>query len=181
MPIKIEPRTDYFIEALQRLKADKKLPTNATLANLLDIKSETTISEIKGRRQNIQPKAWEKFKEYFGFKDSDFSDSRGTSVEDAKEITAQEFIKILNRILDFAEKLSEAKDQTIQILKENVNVNLNDLSKGQLTLLSQIRAASRLDVIRSAGNDKKKLQQELDTLDKLVGEFSKEDEEKDTP
>src|SRR4051794_12479590 len=72
--MKIKPRTEYFISALEKLKDKGRLPSAAELLTITGIKSRSTISEIKGRRQNIKPEAWEKFKKHFRFKDSDFSE-----------------------------------------------------------------------------------------------------------
>ena len=67
--LKIEPRTTRFIEEYKRLEGESKLPSHAELAAILGIKSKTTISEILGLRQNIQPTSWLKFKEHFKIAD----------------------------------------------------------------------------------------------------------------
>lgn len=63
--IKIEERTEDFILALQKLEASNKMPSNAELIRFLGINSISSISEIKGKRQNIQREAWLRFKEHF--------------------------------------------------------------------------------------------------------------------
>lgn len=63
--IKIELRTELFIKALEQLDKVNKLPSNVELARILGIKSKSTITEIKARRQNIQPDKWELFKKHF--------------------------------------------------------------------------------------------------------------------
>ena len=62
---KIEPRTEDFIAAYKRLDQDKLLPSNVDLAGIIGV-GKSTITEILGRRQNIQPEGWEKFKKHFG-------------------------------------------------------------------------------------------------------------------
>lgn len=54
----IEERTEKFISAYNRLKTNGLLPDNETLAKELGYKSDASISEILGRRQNIPPAKW---------------------------------------------------------------------------------------------------------------------------
>ena len=57
----IEDRTEKFISAYNMLKKKGLLPDNETLAAELGYKSDASISEILGRRQNIPPKKWALF------------------------------------------------------------------------------------------------------------------------
>lgn len=83
---KLENRTLRFIEHYNRLNAEKKLPANVDLANILGIKSKSTISEIIAKRQNIQPDSWDKFKSYFGITDTEESTEKSVPRESFKSV-----------------------------------------------------------------------------------------------
>lgn len=62
---KIEERTLQFIEAHAKLKGYNKMVTHEELAKIIGAESKSTISEILGKRQNIQPEQWILFKAHF--------------------------------------------------------------------------------------------------------------------
>jgi hypothetical protein len=66
---KIEPRTNWFITAYNKLADEGRLPSNVELAEIMDIPSKSTITNILKRDQNIQPDQWEKFKTHFKLED----------------------------------------------------------------------------------------------------------------
>lgn len=70
---KIESRTEEFIQALEHLKKIGKAPSNGDLMNTMKLPSLSTVSEIKGRRQNIQPDAWRLFKNHYKTDLSEFN------------------------------------------------------------------------------------------------------------
>jgi SOS-response transcriptional repressor LexA len=74
--VKILPHTTRFIEVFNKLKADKKLPSNAELAEAMGMKSGNTLTEIKARRQNISLEQLQKFCDLM---DLDFAYYSGTS------------------------------------------------------------------------------------------------------
>jgi hypothetical protein len=63
---KIEERTKDFITEYERLSKREDFPTHDVLASIIGAKGKGTITEILGKRQNIQPDQWEKFKLHFG-------------------------------------------------------------------------------------------------------------------
>lgn len=63
---KVEDRTEQFIAEYERLSKSKDFPTHDNLAIIIGAKGKNTITEILGKRQNIQPKQWEKFIHHFG-------------------------------------------------------------------------------------------------------------------
>jgi hypothetical protein len=67
---KIEPRTNQFIMEYERLNKENRLPSNVKLAEIMGIKSKSSVTEILAKRQNIQPAAWDKFRAHFNIKDS---------------------------------------------------------------------------------------------------------------
>lgn len=75
----IEPRTNQFLELLETLEKHGISLSNADLRIITGVKSISTISEIKGRRQNIKPEAWEAFQTYITEKHPEISVPRETS------------------------------------------------------------------------------------------------------
>lgn len=63
--VHLEQRTLDFISSYNDLKGKGKISSNEELAGILGYKSESSITEILGKRQNIPPKKWAKFKEHF--------------------------------------------------------------------------------------------------------------------
>lgn len=63
---KVEERTERFIAEYDRLSKRKDFPTHDNLAIIIGAKGGNTITEILGKRQNIQPGQWDKFVSYFG-------------------------------------------------------------------------------------------------------------------
>lgn len=63
---KVEERTKRFIAEYERLSKGNDFPTHETLAIIIGAKGKNTITEILGKRQNIQPDQWDKFATHFG-------------------------------------------------------------------------------------------------------------------
>ena len=74
MEIEILPHTERFLLIFNKLKAERKLPSNSVLAKEIGMNSGNTLTEIKGRRQNIALAQLKKFCDLFG-------DSNGFSFE----------------------------------------------------------------------------------------------------
>lgn len=62
---KVEERTERFIAEYERLSKRKDFPTHDSLAIIIGAKGKNTITEILGKRQNIQPDQWDKFVAHF--------------------------------------------------------------------------------------------------------------------
>ena len=130
---KIEVRTIHFIEEYKRLKDLGKMPALERLAEIMGIKSKSSISEILGKRQNIQPASWDLFKKHFkiGIKqNSDISESSGNTeinVDLAKEllimkrklIRAEATINILT--VTMAEFISASKKKSIATISAELS------------------------------------------------------------
>lgn len=131
--LKVEARTEQFIEALKRLKELNKLPSNAELAKLLGISSPATISEIKGRRQNIQPESWKKFLQHYSKEIPLYQESEETKTADPepnyinfsykeKYINQlEEFNQVLKKQLELANSRSDKLIDTIYNLSKEEN------------------------------------------------------------
>ena len=63
---KVEERTKRFIAEYERLSKQKDFPTHESLAVIIGANGKNTITEILGKRQNIQPEQWDKFRLHFG-------------------------------------------------------------------------------------------------------------------
>lgn len=63
---KILPHTERFVVVFNKLKAEKKLPSNAKLAPQIGLSSGNSITEIIGMRQNIGLDNLQKFCEVYG-------------------------------------------------------------------------------------------------------------------
>src|ERR1044072_2289458 len=63
---KILPHTERFVLTFNKLKNEKKLPSNAILANQLGIGTGNTFTEIRNGRQNISLDALQKFCDIYG-------------------------------------------------------------------------------------------------------------------
>lgn len=62
---KVEERTKKFITEYERLSKVRGFPTHDNLAIIIGAKGGNTITEILGKRQNIQPAQWDKFVAHF--------------------------------------------------------------------------------------------------------------------
>ncbi|MFX1704559.1 hypothetical protein PV783_11430 [Chitinophaga sp. CC14] len=69
---KILPHTERFILIFNKLKNEKKLPSNEILAQKIGLNSGNSITEIKNRRQNIGMDVLQKFCDLYG-KDNGFT------------------------------------------------------------------------------------------------------------
>lgn len=129
---KIEPRTEAFLEALDQLKKQGKSLSNVELAAIIGIRSKSTISEIKAKRQNIQPEAWEKFKQHFKIGDSEESvQDRGKSYSPELDefITTRATVKIL------AQELAKLQSK---VYNKPVEDCLEDMERSTTLLLREL-------------------------------------------
>lgn len=76
---KVEDRTKQFISEYERLSGNPGFPTHDNLAVIIGANGKNTITEILGKRQNIQPKQWEKFVAHFGISTDKAVPSNGKS------------------------------------------------------------------------------------------------------
>jgi hypothetical protein len=85
----IETRTEDFIKHFKDLKSKGLISDNKEVADLLGYSAPSAISEILGRRQNIQPEQWEKFKKKYNV-NSDTSEVELLKEELKKERQARQ-------------------------------------------------------------------------------------------
>lgn len=122
---KIERRTEQFIAEYERLSKQKDFPTHESLASIIGAKGKNTITEILGKRQNIQPEQWSKFVAHFGIS-TDIpvqKGGKGTSSTDYQD----KYIKLL-----------EGNDSFLKNEYSQLLLSLNkliDLNKKQEALL----------------------------------------------
>jgi hypothetical protein len=89
---KVEERTKRFIAEYERLSKRKDFPTHDALASIIGANGKNTITEILGKRQNIQPDQWDKFVVHFGIS----TDKPVRPKEQDIELSGQEkYLKLL--------------------------------------------------------------------------------------
>lgn len=156
---KIEERTRQFIDCHTKLKRSNQMVTHEELAKIIGVESKTTISEILGKRQNIQPDQWEAFRKHFKI-------SSDIPVHEP----GQSSISVHNPdgTLNFIE-LKTASGKHIQIKPEG---------QTELVLLNAF-LEERDKVIEELQIDKKKLQNTIDVnltaMMQLLGALSRHD------
>lgn len=147
---KIEDRTLKFIEAYNRLKESKEFPPNTELAKILHMSSKSTVSEILGKRQNIQPKQWEYFKSHFGIKDEISSSENSVS----REKDTHSRIKQLEEEIDY--------------YKNQVLVNLDSVHKNVVMTRAELRSSIEYQVMKDAADDELVRQELMGHINKLI-------------
>lgn len=89
---KVEDRTNHFIAEYKRLSSRKDFPTHENLAVIIGAKGGNTITEILGKRQNIQPEQWDKFVAHFGLN----TEISGKSTNEDNPVNNQDkYLKLL--------------------------------------------------------------------------------------
>lgn len=185
--LKIEPRTDRFIQEYDRLEKEDKMPGHAELAKIIGVNTIRTITEILGRRQNIQPESWLKFKSHFGIpeiqKNTDFSTTGPTWQEYVRAIQAQLEEKDA-RINDLKEE-KEARIRSLEKEKDNylrlLESNLIGIGEKQLDIEAQLRGAIRREAERFVRDDQKLTKKELDTISRYAANARGLGQPKDIP
>ena len=174
--IKIDAITHHFVHYVVTQRSAGKFVTNKEIAVIIGVKRETSITEILGKRSNIQPEQWRKFKDHFNIPDDyaapEISVSRGTSGKkhDDHSILSDKdlYIQSLNeRIAEHKERINEVKE-----ILGGVNTWLQDLVKSNLgTLLANqgvtqetIRVLLERDVHKESGGNQKKEREILNQI-----------------
>lgn len=112
--LKIEGRTKDFITALKKLDERNLMPPNADLIKILGINSISTISEIKGERQNIKLEAWEKFKSKFPAVISEIeAEKRDSEIGKEEEIPSN---------TDFKDKYYQQLEESNRALQKQIDI-----------------------------------------------------------
>ena len=156
---KIEERTKQFIDYHALLKKSNRMVTHEELAKIIGVESKTTISEILGKRQNIQPDQWEAFRTFFKI-----SSDIPVHPSDESSISIHNPDGTINFI-----ELKTASGKHIQVKPEG---------QTELVLLNAF-LEERNKVIEDLQTDKKKLQNTIDTnltaMMQLLGALSRHD------
>jgi len=125
----IEDRTEKFIKHFNELKTNGIIADNKEVADLLGYKSTSAISEILGRRQNIQPDHWELFKKKYGL----------TSDNSEVEFLRQELLneREARRATEERERKALEEDKAFfkEIMRSSLNVillNIQSIASRQM-------------------------------------------------
>lgn len=140
---KILPHTERFIVAFNKLRAEKKLPTNAILATQIGLKGGNSITEISGRRQNIGLGNLQKFAEIYGPDNGfTFEELAGTSPfpKDGKEWERA-------RMAALEEEIAGLKTMVYSLLGKDRSLEecLDDIDDATTKILARRRRSERKD------------------------------------
>lgn len=196
---KVEDRTKQFIIEYQRLSKDKDFPTHEKLAEIIGAKGGNTITEIIGKRQNIQPAQWAAFKKYFkidtekAVEEDGNSKTKHTHNKDVHYIELRmadgetiQFLPEGKTEITLFNALLKERDRVIDILVDEkekfynlLNSDLSDISKTTNLIFAMARTALQYHAhVASGGNDERE-QELLDSLSLRIGDNLKVDAKQD--
>lgn len=140
---KILPHTERFLLVFNKLKGERKLPSNATLAEELGLGSGNTLTEIRGGRQNISLKALQKFCDLYGKTHGyDFAYFAGETVgfdpDDPLNWERAKVIALERRLAQYMSMLSE-----VQGKKKTYQECLDDIDSDTEMILAEMRRAGK--------------------------------------
>jgi hypothetical protein len=139
--LKILSITERFITEYNRMKEAGKLPPNTELAELMKIKTPSTISNILKRKQNIQSQAWEHFRTAFRISEDPPIRNVGNGKADDLTTLLTQLMQKQNSLMELQNKiLAEQKEDLIDKVKE-IHVN----SKSTIAYLQTILRVNRAD------------------------------------
>lgn len=170
--------------------------THKELAQIIGVESKTTITEILGRRQNIQPDQWKKFRDYFKLSteysvpndilpDLIVQDKKTVYLIELKTASGKEIkvkpegqseITLLNAFLEERDRVINTKQERIEELlndKEKLynllNSSLGDITKVQQAIFAMVRTLQEHEAVMTSGGNKKREVEMLETLSRLNG------------
>ena len=144
----IEERTEKFISIYNKLKDNGLLPDNETLARELGYKSDASISEILGRRQNIPPKKWALFLEKWRIA----KDLAEASTELSEEGGSGYFTA--DQLFRMYMKAMERQD----IIMDAQTIILRSIESKMATEATQTVIAGKVDSVIASLNDAKQVE-----------------------
>lgn len=119
--IHIENRTNSFISHYNRLRALGQISNDKELLSVLGIKSVSTITEIKKKRQNITPDQWQSFQNHFHI--TEYSEKLCADEPKIQAVNwEQEYIKLQDKFTDVI-KEKESLELRIKKLETQVAVD----------------------------------------------------------
>lgn len=164
--LKIEERTEDFIREFGALKQQKKLPSHAILAGELGMPTKSTISEILGRRQNIQPESWNKFKSKYLTKTPSKSNGR----TDISESEVQDFdgSRYKDKYLALLENQLKHSQEKIESRLQEFQASLTSISGNIIAGRADVRASIHYQVMKDSKGDEKKRAILMEQINKLI-------------
>jgi hypothetical protein len=130
---KVEQRTLDFIREVKRLKESAEIADYDAIMKITGIKSKSTISEILGMRQNIQPTAWLKFKNHFkvGSSENTVYAKEGSSTSAGKNTDKRSYEGDIEKLLsDIYQRLirAEATNTVLAVTVAELSAKINGKS-----------------------------------------------------
>ncbi len=199
--IKIEPRTERFIQLYNSLNDRGLMPSNIKLAGILGINSPQSITEITKRRLNIQPEPWKRFLDYFNITEGD-TDSSVPPIQNSASFIKEIVEGVTKSIVDTLDKASERvimanekvleekelrrkdSEKTVALLSrlledkiDKINANLSVTHNDVTALMIQQRSehASMMDALdRIEGNPVGTIAKEASTVELAASETLKD-------
>lgn len=166
---KIEERTERFIAEYDRLSNKKGFPTHDNLAIIIGAKGGNTITEILGKRQNIQPEQWEKFAAHFG-------------INTDKSVVHKDHSKPLNNTHDKYIELLEGNDQFFKNEYAQLLLSLNkliDLGMKQEALIKlSLQHVGVVEALQK-GSDVDEVQAQINSQIAEIGPYGQKDNDDD--
>lgn len=166
--IKILPITERFINEYNRLKKAGKLPPNVELAEIMDIKTPSTISNILVRKQNIKPEAWERFRSRFRISESESNGQFAAAGADQPPafvpIPWQEYLQLIHLSL------------------EALKAGQNEILLQQAKTRAEVRGYGKYQLVKDSKGRSETFERLLLEVDKLVnGELTQDDAQDNPP
>lgn len=196
----VEDRTLQFITEYQRLSKVKGFPTHEKLAEIIGANGGNTITEILGKRQNIQPEQWKAFKKYFKI-DTDSPGPVDGNLKSEQQLSNEVYYIELRRAdgetirvipegkteITLFNALLKERDRVIDILADDkekyynlLNSDLQDISKATNLIFAMARTALQYHAHVASGGNPEREQELLDSLSKRIGDNLKVDAKQDS-
>lgn len=143
--VEILPHTERFILVFNKLKNEKKLPSNQVLAEKLGIGGGNTFTEIKGGRQNIGMEVLQKFCEYYGEPNGyPLEYFLGGKMSEAFHPDDDDNWKTA-KIINLEQEVADLKTLVYGLLgrPRSYKENLNDIESGSKRILNDLRRSSK--------------------------------------
>ncbi|MVT11338.1 hypothetical protein [Chitinophaga tropicalis] len=142
--VEILPHTERFILIFNRLKNEKKLPSNSALAAKLGMGSGNTLTEIKSGRQNISIESIQKFCDLYGkangFSMEDFIGKIGDTFNPDDEANWERA-----KIINLEQEVADLKSLVYKLLGRNRSYDecLDDIENGSKRILNDLRRSNK--------------------------------------
>lgn len=170
---KIEDRTYWFIDAYNKLQEDGRLPSNVELAEIMGMKSKSTVTNILKKEQNIQPNQWEKFSVHFSLDKSPNGSHKNEREPTAMELLAgltEGFKAIAATMRSIENKMAQEGTQAKVLDKvKAVEASLKSVLESQDAGFGLVAEVVLMEVHREANGNQKREKENLHRIRQKIG------------